>query len=92
MDPDPDHGGSLSLFHRKQVIKTSQTEKNQGFSNIFCLLLEGSRSGPGSEPVITNPDSDRGGQNLTDLTDPDPQHWNKTYHGSLVRALESRFD
>jgi hypothetical protein len=50
-------------------MKESQNSRNQGFTNCFCLMIEGSGSESGSVPLTTYPDPE--GQKLTDPTDPD---------------------
>jgi hypothetical protein len=44
-----------SFFKDKKVIKKLQNSRNQGFSNYFCLMTEGSGAGTGSGSVhVTN--------------------------------------
>jgi hypothetical protein len=38
----------LHHFTKIKVVKKSQNSRNQGFSNCFCMMMEGSGSGSGS--------------------------------------------
>jgi hypothetical protein len=58
------------ILQRQKVIKKSQTNRNNSFFLLFCLIEE---SGAGSVFVpLTN--GYREAQKLKDHTDPDPEH------------------
>jgi hypothetical protein len=45
----------LHLFSKIKSQKESQNSRNQSFSNYFCMMIEGSRSGSGSGSIpLTN--------------------------------------
>ncbi len=78
-------GTYTSFFKEKQVIKMSQTSRNQGFSYPLSLMMEGFRAGPGVGSVLVTNGS--GSSKHTDYTDP-LQMW---IRGSGSTALASTF-
>ncbi len=67
----------LHFFSKRKSLKEITNRRNQGFSYYFCLMIEGSGSGFGSESRSIPLTSGSGTQKHMDLVDPDsdPEHW-----------------
>jgi hypothetical protein len=45
------------FYQSSKLLKVKPlNNRNQGFSSLFCLLMEGSEAGSGSVQIITDPD------------------------------------